>query len=261
MSQGFDLHGNYYSYINNHTIPLVFIHGVGLDHKMWKPQIKSLNKYSTLTYDLLGHGKTNLTLDQITLDDFSNQLLSILKFLKIEKINLIGFSLGSLIAIDFATKFQNILETLCLIGTTYKRTDEQRAKVLERFEQAKLNKPISKQALKRWFSDEYLKSNPEIHDQFMKILNKKPEDHLNFLKSYKLFANHKDNIEMIKKIKTKTLVMTGSNDPGSTVTMSKSLSNDLLNSNFMEISNGKHLCSIECSDDVTMKIINFVENR
>jgi pimeloyl-ACP methyl ester carboxylesterase len=261
MSQGFDLHGNYYSYINNRTVPLVFIHGVGLDHKMWKPQIESINKYSTLTYDLLGHGKTNLTLDQITLDDFSNQLLSILKFLKIEKINLIGFSLGSLIAIDFATKFQNILETLSLIGTTYKRTDEQRAKVLERFEQAKLNKPISKQALKRWFSDEYLKSNPEIHDQFMKILNKKPEDHLNFLKSYKLFANHKDNIEMIKKIKTKTLVMTGSNDPGSTVTMSKSLSNDLLNSNFMEISNGKHLCSIECSDDVTMKIINFVENR
>ena len=260
MSQGFDLNGNYYSYVNNNTIPLVFVHGVGLDHKMWKPQIVSLNNYSTLTYDLLGHGKTNLTLDKITLEDFSDQLQSILKFLKIEKINLIGFSLGSLIALDFATKFQNILETLTLIGTTYKRTDEQRAKVLERFEQAKLNKPISKQALKRWFSDEYLKLNPEIYDQFMKILNKRPEEHSNFLKAYELFANHNDNVEIIKNIKTKTLVMTGANDPGSTVTMSKSLSNDLLNSNFIEISNGKHLCSIECSDDVNMKIINFIKN-
>ena len=128
MSQGFDLNGNYYSYVNKKTVPLVFIHGVGLDHKMWKPQIETLNDYSTLTYDLLGHGKTNLTLDEVTLDDFSNQLISILKFLKIEKINLIGFSLGSLIAIDFASKFQNILKTLTLIGTTYKRTDEQRAK-------------------------------------------------------------------------------------------------------------------------------------
>ena len=260
MSQGFDLNGNYYSYANNNTIPLVFIHGVGLDHKMWKPQIVSLNNYSTLTYDLLGHGKTNLTLDKVTLEDFSNQLQSILKFLKIEKINLIGFSLGSLIALDFATKFQNILKTLTLIVTTYKRTDEQRAKVLERFEQAKLNKPISKQALKRWFSDEYLKLNPEIYDQFMKILNKRPEEHLNFLKAYELFANHNDNVEIIKNIKTKTLVMTGANDPGSTVTMSKSLSNDLLNSNFIEIKNGKHLCSIECSDDVNMKIINFIKN-
>ena len=132
MSQGFDLNGNYYSFVNNNTVPLVFIHGVGLDHKMWKPQIDSLKNYSTLTYDLLGHGKTDLTLNEITLDDFSNQLRSILKFLKIDKINLIGFSLGSLIAINFASKFQNVLERLTLIGTTYKRTDEQRAKVLER---------------------------------------------------------------------------------------------------------------------------------
>ena len=112
MSQGFDLNGNYYSYVNNNTVPLVFIHGVGLDHKMWKPQIDSLKNYSTLTYDLLGHGKTDLTLNEITLDDFSNQLRSILKFLKIDKINLIGFSLGSLIAINFASKFQNVLERL-----------------------------------------------------------------------------------------------------------------------------------------------------
>ena len=260
MSQGFDLKGSYYSYINKETIPSVFIHGVGLDHKMWNPQINSLNNYSSITYDLLGHGQTDYTKSEITLDDFSNQLKSLLDYLKIEKINLIGFSLGSLIALNFAEKFQDILETLTLIGTTYKRTDEQRAKVLERFEQAKLNMPISKQALKRWFSDRYLKSNPEIYAQFMKTLNKKPEDHLNFLKAYKLFANHVDDIEMIKKIKTKTLVMTGSDDIGSTVAMSKSLTKDLINSNFIEISNGKHLCSIECADNVNMQIKNFINN-
>ena len=120
--------------------------------------------------------------------------------------------------------------------------------------------PISKQALKRWFSDDYLKSNPEIYDQFMKILNKKPKDHLNFLKAYKLFANHVDDIERVKSIKTKTLLMTGSNDLGSTVEMSKSLANDLINSNFIEIDNGKHLCSIECMDDVNMQIKNFINN-
>ena len=260
MSQGFDLKGSYYSYINKETIPSVFIHGVGLDHKMWSPQINSLNNHSSITYDLLGHGQTDYTKSEITLDDFSNQLKSLLEYLKIEKINLIGFSLGSLIALNFAEKFQDILETLTLIGTTYKRTDDQRAKVLERFEQAKLNMPISKQALKRWFSDEYLKSNPEIYAQFMKTLNKKPEDHLNFLKAYKLFANHVDDIEMIKKIKTKTLVMTGSDDLGSTVAMSKSLTKDLINSNFIEISNGKHLCSIECADNVNMQIKRFINN-
>jgi len=48
--------------------------------------------------------------------------------------------------------------------------------------------------------------------------------------------------------------MTGSNDSGSTVAMSKSLSNDLINSNFVEINNGKHLCSIECADDVNINL-------
>ena len=172
MTHNFDPSQNYYSFIDNNTDPLVFIHGVGLDHKMWDSQITSLNNHSTITYDLLGHGKTPYNKEEITLNDFSDQLDYLLKFLKIDKINLVGFSLGSLIALDFASKFQDKLKSLTLIGTTYKRTKEQRALVIERFEQAKLNKPISKQALKRWFTDKYLNDHPEIYDQFIDILKR-----------------------------------------------------------------------------------------
>jgi len=258
MSQGLDSNQNYYSFIDNKTTPLVFIHGVGLNHQMWEPQVQCLKEYSIITYDLLGHGKTPYNKEEITFNDFSNQLSSLLEFLKIDKINLVGFSLGSLIALDFASKFENKLKTLTVIGTTYKRTNDERALVIDRFNQAKLNKPISNQALKRWFSDKYLKIHPEIYNQFMKILIKKPEDHSNFLKAYKLFAHHQDDVETIKKISTKTLVMTGSNDLGSTVAMSKALSNDLINSRFIEINDGKHLCSIECSDDVNMNLKKFI---
>ena len=260
MPHNFDPHQNYYSFSDNNTEPLVFVHGVGLDHKMWDSQIASLNNYSIITYDLLGHGKTPYNKEYLTLNDFSHQLEYLLKFLKIDKINLIGFSLGSLIALDFASKFQDKLKSLTVIGTTYKRTKEQKDLVIERFEQAKLNKPISKQALKRWFTDKYLDDHPKTYDQFIKILTKEGDDHLNFLKAYKLFAYHQDNSNIIKSIKTKTLVMTGSSDSGSTVQMSKSLSDDLINSNFIEINNGKHLCSIECADDVNMNLKNFINN-
>jgi len=260
MTVGFDSNQNHYLFNDKNTIPVVFIHGVGLNNLMWEPQIKALKEYSTITYDLLGHGKTPFNNKEVTLTDFLNQLSSLLDFLKINKINLVGFSLGSLIALDFASKFQNRLNTLTVIGTTYKRTSDERSKVIERFNQAKLNKPFSKQALKRWFNDEYLEIHPEIYDQFMKILNKNPEDHTNFLKAYRLFANHQDDVEKIKKIKTRTLIMTGSNDHGSTVAMSKSLSNDLINSRFIEINNGKHLCSIECADDVNINLKKFINN-
>jgi pimeloyl-ACP methyl ester carboxylesterase len=66
---------------------------------------------------------------------------------------------------------------------------------------------------------------------------------------------------MIKNIKTKTLVMTGSDDSGSTVVMSKSLSDDLIDSSFTKINNGKHLCSIECADDVNIYLKNFINNK
>ena len=260
MSLNFDPNQNCYLFNKKNSIPLIFIHGVGLDHQMWKDQISYFNEYSTLAYDLLGHGKTPYIKDELSLKDFSNQLLEILDHLKIEKINLIGFSLGSLIALDFSSHFQKKVEKLILIGTTYKRSDQERSLVLDRFNQAKLNKPISKQALKRWFSDEYLKNNPKTYDLFMNILNKKPENQKNFLKAYELFANHYDNFEVIKKINRKTLVMTGSDDAGSTPKMSKELVKDLINSSYIEIKNGKHLCSIECADDVNMNIKNFITN-
>ena len=260
MSENFDSNQNHYFFNKKDTIPLVFIHGVGLDHQMWNPQINNLNEFSTITYDLLGHGKTPFKKEKLTLNDFSNQLVEILEHLQINKINLIGFSLGSLIALDFTSNYEDKINKLILIGTTYKRSNQERSLVLDRYNQAKLNKPISKQALKRWFSDDYLEKNPKTYELFINILNKQPEDHKNFLKAYDLFANHKDNVQAIQKNIVKTLVMTGSDDPGSTPTMSKELVKDLVNSSYIEIKNGKHLCSIECADDVNINIRNFINN-
>ncbi len=260
MSNNFDSNQNHYIYIEKDTTPLMFIHGVGLDHQMWRPQIDNLNEFSIITYDLLGHGKTPCKKDKLSLNDFSNQLLEILEYLKIDKIHLIGFSLGSLIALDFITKMQNKVDKLILIGTTYRRSKEERSLVIDRFNQAKLNKPISKQALKRWFTDKYLEKNPKTYELFMNILNKNSVDHKNFLKAYELFANHRDNTSVIQKISSKTLVMTGSDDPGSTPAMSKELVKDIPNSSYIEIKGGKHLCSIECADDVSINIRNFINN-
>jgi len=260
MLENFDSNQNHYFYNKKDTIPLVFVHGVGLDHQMWDAQINDLNQFSTITYDLLGHGKTPYNKEKLTLKDFSNQLDGILDHLKINKINLIGFSLGSLITLDFASNYQDKINKIVLIGTTYKRSDKERSLVIDRFNQAKLNKPLSKLALKRWFSDDYLEKNPKTYDFFMSVLNKKPLDHKNFLKAYEIFAKHIDDETAVKKIDRKTLVMTGSEDKGSSPDMSRQLAKDLPNSNYIEIKNGKHLCSIECADDVNINIKNFINS-
>ena len=251
---------NHYTYIDNKTVPIVFIHGVGLNRNMWLPQINYFKNQSLLTYDLLGHGRTTFEKEEVKMEDYVDQLLSLSELLNIDKFHLVGFSIGSLIAINFAANFQKKLKSLTLIATTYKRSEKQRQEVIDRVNLAKLNKPISQLALKRWFTDEYIQNNPNVYEEFMKILTKDGEDQKNFIKAYELFAYYKDDINIIKKIKTKTLVMTGSIDPGSTPEMSKKLSNDLKYSSYVEINNGKHLCSIECADDVNINIKKFIEN-
>jgi pimeloyl-ACP methyl ester carboxylesterase len=244
----------------NEKDPIVFIHGVGLTKEIWDPQINFLKNYNTLTYDLLGHGKTPLKKSQINLKDFSKQLFKLIKELNFNKIHLIGFSLGALIARHFAYEYSDKLSSLILFGSIYKRTEEQKSVVKNRFELAKLNKPASKHAaLRRWFSEDFSKKNPDTYKKIYSILEK--NNRLDFLKCYEIFVNYTDNDNMLKKINVNTLITTGENDVGSTPEMSRNLSKTIQGSKFVEIKKGKHLCGIECSDDVNIIFKEFIDQN
>ena len=248
-------------YLLNKTdqkIPIVLIHGVGLTHEIWQPQLDYFKDYTTLSYDILGHGKTPLNIKDISFDDFSEQLLNLINELKFDKIHLVGFSIGSLIARNFAVKYDDRLKSLMLLGSIYKRSEEQQKIVNDRFRLTKKNSKLSRQALKRWFSDKYLEKNPDTYEKISTILDKNNME--NFLKIYELFVFHKNN-ENFQNIKTNTLIMTGENDIGSTVEMSKKLCDVINNSQLKVIKNGKHLCSIECADDVNNTIKDFIEKN
>ena len=251
-----DSQNTFYILDKKNDVPIVFIHGVGLNHKIWEPQINVFEN-TFLAYDILGHGKTPLDKENLSFDDFSNQLINLIDELNIRRIHLVGFSIGSLIARNFASKYSDRLESLILLCSIFRRTEKQQQIVKDRFELAKKSKSLSKQALKRWFTDEYLEKNPNTYNKISSILEQNSME--NFLKIYELFVNHKDD-ERFEKIKTKTLIMTGEGDIGSTPEMSINLSKVINNSNVKIISKGKHLCSIECADDVNMAIKKHIQN-
>ena len=251
-----DSQNTFYILDKKTDVPIVFIHGVGLNHKIWEPQINVFEN-TFLAYDILGHGKTPLDKENLSFDDFSNQLINLIDELNIGRIHLVGFSIGSLIARNFASKYSDRLESLILLCSIFRRTEKQQQIVKDRFELAKKSKSLSKQALKRWFTDEYIEKNPSTYKKISSILEQNSME--NFLKIYELFVNHKDD-EQFEKIKTKTLIMTGEGDVGSTPEMSINLSKVINNSNVKIISKGKHLCSIECADDVNMAIKKHIQN-
>ena len=105
--------------------------------------------------------------------------------------------MGALIARDFASEHGDKLSSLILLGSVYKRSEEQNRVVKNRLEVAKMNKPASKNAaLRRWFSEDFFNKNPDIYKKIYSILEK--NNRLDFLKCYEIFVNYVDEDNMLK---------------------------------------------------------------
>ena len=251
---------NYFLKKENNITPIVFIHGVGLTKEIWDSQIDFFKDHNILTYDLLGHGKTPLNKTQLNFEDFTKQLLNLIDELNINKIHLIGFSLGSLIARQFAAQHGDRLSSLVLHGTIYKRSKEQKRVVENKYELIKMDSAASKiSSLRRWFTESYIKNNKKVHDKIYSMLE--DNNHKNFLKAYKLFVYYEDEDQMLANINTNTLVTTGQFDVGSTTEMAKKLTEQIKDAKYIEIKNGKHLCHIECADDFNKTIELFIDQN
>eukprot|EP01084_Bolivina_argentea_P103397 185205_1 len=104
----------------NH-IPLILIHGISYSD-VWCYFIENYLKLSNISapileYHLYGRGASDSPLIQNNMQLFISQLCELLLFLNFtDKINIIGFSLGGVIAMKFACLFQYKINKLILIS-------------------------------------------------------------------------------------------------------------------------------------------------
>ena len=71
-------------------------------------------------FDLRGHGQTELDDDEISIETYVEDLHGLLDDLNIDKINLVGFSMGGAVALDFAVRYPDIVSSLVLMACFYK---------------------------------------------------------------------------------------------------------------------------------------------
>lgn len=252
-----DSYGNFYQLSNLEKSPTtIFIHGVGLDNTMWYPQKEYFHKKSVLFYDLINHGQSNGGFKKLSFEVYSKQLLDLINELKLEKINLVGFSIGALIAQHFTEKFYKRINKLVLIASVFQRSKKQIEIVKKRYNDALNGTSISDDSIKRWFSQYYLENNPQVYNFFYDILERK--NNQNFLAAYKIFVNSDQNPINYNNFQMPTLIMTGENEVGSTPIMSEEISKKIQNSILYIIKNSKHGATIEQSKDVNEHINNFL---
>jgi len=95
---------------------LVFIHGAGGSHLNWPPQLRRLAGANTYTLDLPGHGQSEGQ-GRTSISAYVDFVAAFLEILGLEKVTLVGHSMGGATALDFALRYPERLAGLVLVGS------------------------------------------------------------------------------------------------------------------------------------------------
>jgi pimeloyl-ACP methyl ester carboxylesterase len=99
-------------------VPIVFLHGFTLDHRMWRGQKDYFSKnYRVIIHDSRGHGKSDAPPTNYSRDTRVDDLLMTLDQLGIDNCHLVGLSMGGSTGILFALKYPERLLSLTLVST------------------------------------------------------------------------------------------------------------------------------------------------
>jgi pimeloyl-ACP methyl ester carboxylesterase len=102
---------------------LIFVEGLSGNFTGWQYQIKFFEKkgYSTIAYDLRGHGKSGIPKNlDFSFDAFSKDLYEILKKEKVNKAIFITNCFGSMICQHFYNKHPEKVRAIVLMNTSHK---------------------------------------------------------------------------------------------------------------------------------------------
>jgi pimeloyl-ACP methyl ester carboxylesterase len=93
---------------------VVLIHGGQLDCRMWDDQLAAFSRqFRVIRYDVRGYGGS--VRPEMLYSD-AEDLAALLDYLKVDKVHLVGLSLGGRIAIDFAVVHPTRIGSLTLAG-------------------------------------------------------------------------------------------------------------------------------------------------
>ena len=100
---------------------ILLMHGSGLSHIVWSlhEQFYVSQGFNVLSVDIPGHGNSEGP-SLKSIEEISDWIRSLMRTLDILKITIIGHSQGSLVGIDFASRYPDLISKLVLVAGSYK---------------------------------------------------------------------------------------------------------------------------------------------
>ena len=236
--------------------PVVFIHGLSDNLLFWEFLASNLkNYYQVIRMDLRGHGDTELGNDVITIGLLADDLKNLLNEMGIENdVDIIGFSLGGAVALDFAIRYPRIVSSLVLMSS-FCRADEYLSNILNQFKEA-LNNSFEEfydLILPMVLCPQVIKDNSE-ELEVLKALASKTANTQAYIQSADACLNF--NVEKdLSQINVPTLILSGKWDSISLLTSQKNLKNKIKNSKLIVFDNVKHNLLVGRNNAVILDIL------
>lgn len=183
---------NYYYFLPDKKSPnktLVFLHGWGVDSRLWfriVPELINKN-YSMYFLDLPGFGQSQVPNKAYDVNDYKKIIYEFVKKIGLKKINLIGHSFGGRVTIKLASENPEFLEKIILVDTAgivtaskIKKITELIAKTISPIFRPSFMQPLRKKFY-LLFGSEYLE-NEKLSEIFSKVVSENLTRLLTFIK-------------------------------------------------------------------------------
>jgi pimeloyl-ACP methyl ester carboxylesterase len=113
------IHGYRRAFVHRGRGPaLLLIHGIGDSSDTWEPIVDALARsYTVIAPDLLGHGRSEKPRADYSVAGYANAMRDLLTLLDIDRVTVVGHSLGGGVAMQFAYQYPERCERLVLVAT------------------------------------------------------------------------------------------------------------------------------------------------
>jgi pimeloyl-ACP methyl ester carboxylesterase len=112
------IHGHRRAFVRRGSGPaLLLLHGLGCDHSTWEPVLDQLAKrFTVVAPDLLGHGSSDKPRADYSVGGYANGMRDLISVLGIDRVTVVGHSLGGGVAMQFAYQYPELSERLVLVA-------------------------------------------------------------------------------------------------------------------------------------------------
>jgi len=238
---------------------LTLIHGVGADSRSWDAIATALRtRFTVVRMDLRGHGRSAPISGRIGLEDLVHDVRDTLDGADVSRTHLAGFSLGGMIAQQFALTYPDRVGDLILLSTVAGRTEAERQRLAARARRVRAEgvDSVIGASEQRWFTEAFRQRHPE---QVAKRLRELRENHPDsYAEAYRVFAES-DVGDAIAGIPHRTLIVTGEHDEGSNPRMARFMHERIRDSELVILPGLKHSLLIEAPQQLVELMTRFLD--